>query len=124
METRTKLVAVEYNDNGSCKKALIVKNLTETDYKKLVDESLVSKEHGKQKASEINKRIANCEIKLTKHELCLAKSIYDNFVDRGLIEDDDEFQKSWYDFVFKGTGLTGNLPSEFLQIVEFIAKEN
>ena len=61
-----------------------------------------------------------------KNELLLAKSIYDNFVDRGLIENDDQFQKDWYDY-FLGDSKYINLskaPKEYKKILEKVVNEN
>ena len=46
-------------------------------------------------------QINSYENKLLNRDFLLAKSIYDNFVDRGLIEDDLDFQKAFYDFIFE-----------------------
>ena len=49
----------------------------------------------------------------------LAKSIYDNFVDRGLIENDDAFQQAWYDYYFNDKELEiEQYPVEFSKILE------
>jgi hypothetical protein len=48
----------------------------------------------------------------------LAKSIYDNFVDRGLIENDDDFQQAYYDFIFSDMELDfEQAPAEFKAIL-------
>ena len=115
METRTKLVAVEFVGN-KCSKAYIVKNLTETEYKKLVNES---NEFKLAKEEERQKHLKEIEIvfgKLAQHDYLLAKSIYDNFVDRGLIEDNDQFQKEWFDYIFKGEEIKHE-PQEFKDIL-------
>ena len=101
METRTKLVAVEFNPNGTCKKCLEIRNLTETEYKKLLNESLLSREHGLKKVEEQKQEISDIKVDVENNQVLLAKSIYDNFVDRGLIEEDSELQKSFYDYIFE-----------------------
>lgn len=54
-------------------------------------------------------------------ECVLAKTIYDNFVDRGLIENDDQFQQMWFDFYFNDKELDlKNAPKDFVKIFEKI----
>ena len=55
---------------------------------------------------------------LTTLQCVLAKSVYDNFVDRGLIENDDKFQQMWYDFYFNNGPInTENAPKEYKDIL-------
>ena len=102
METKSILVAVENNPNGTCKKVLLVQNLTQSDYAKLVNESNISREHGIERAKKIDNQFLHLNEKANEHDLLLAKSIFDNFVDRGLLEDDEKLQKDFYDFIFEG----------------------
>lgn len=120
METRTKLVAVEFVDN-KCTKAYIVKNLTETEYKKLVNESTEFALKEEERKQKIEKQIYDIFCKFAQHDYFLAKSIYDNLVDRGLIEDDDQFQKEWFDYIFKGEEIKHE-PQEFKDILGKVVK--
>lgn len=56
----------------------------------------------------------------------LAKSIYDNFVDRGLIENNDDFQKAWFDFFFNDGGKLDfyDTPNEYQKILERLVEED
>ena len=56
----------------------------------------------------------------------LAKSIYDSFVDRGLIENNDAFQKAWFDFFFNdGQKLDFyDTPYEYQKILERLVEED
>lgn len=105
-DLRTRFVAVEYNENGTCKKVLSCVNLTESEYKKLLNESLVSKQHGLARLEKQKQDYELLKKKLEEEQILQAKSIFDNFVDRGLIEDDEELQKDFYDFFFNDTPLT------------------
>lgn len=118
-DLRTRFVAVEYNENGSCKKVLSCVNLTESEYQKLLNESLVSKQHGLARLEKQKKDIEYICIDIAKQYLLLAKSIYDNFVDRGLLEEDEELQKQFYDFIFNG-GEFAPTNQEFLKILNKI----
>jgi len=99
-ELRTKFVCIELNDSGTCKKVLPCVNLTDSEYNKLLNESLASKQHGLAKAQKQKEEIEKLDTRINKHDMLLAKSIFDNFVDRGLIEEDDELQQSFYDYIF------------------------
>lgn len=115
-EIKTIFVSVELNNDKTCKRVFECRNLTESEYNKLLNEEAKSKEREK-KFEEIQQReMTNLLTKLSYHDLFLAKATYDNFVDRGLIEENNEFQQAWYDFVFNGTPLD-NKPEEFVQIL-------
>ena len=99
-ELRTKFVCVEYNENGTCKKILSCVNLSESEYNKLLNESLASRQHGLAKSQKQREEIELIKKRIGDQYFLQAKSIFDNFVDRGLIEDDEELQKSFYDYFF------------------------
>ena len=113
-----KLIAISTNGSNSI---ALVKSVNEQEYKKLINEQEKNLAKGENKAREHEEQ--HSKIKehlehLSKHDYILAKSVYDNFVDRGLIENDDQFQKMWYDFYFNG-GLinTENAPKEYKDIL-------
>jgi hypothetical protein len=118
-DLRTRFVAIELNDNGTCKKVLSCVNLTESEYQKLLNESLASKQHGLAKAQKQKKDIENICNDIANEYLLLAKSIYDNFVDRGLLEEDEELQKQFYDFIFNGGDFVPTNP-DFMKILNKI----
>ena len=99
-ELRTKFVAIEYNENGTCKKVLPCVNLTDNEYHKLLNESLASKQHGLARLEKQKKDIECIYKDISNEYLLIAKSIYDNFVDRGLLEEDEELQKQFFNFIF------------------------
>jgi len=114
---KTNLVAVEFNDNGTCKKVLLVKNLTEQEYAKLLNESSVSKEHGKKKSEKLQQDLNTLFAKSNHLGLYLAKSIYDNLVDRGEIEDDQDFETLWTNHILHNQPLDlEKAPENFNQI--------
>ena len=113
-----KLIAISTNGSNSI---ALVKSVNEQEYKKLINEQEKNLAKGEKKAREHEEQHKNIdkELKhLTTLQCVLAKSVYDNFVDRGLIENDDQFQKMWYDFYFNG-GLinTENAPKEYKDIL-------
>lgn len=115
-EIKTIFVSVELNNDKTCKRVFECRNLTENEYNKLLNEEAKSKEREKKIQERQEKEIIYLSTKLSVNDLFLAKATYDNFVDRGLIEENNEFQQAWYDFVFNGTPLD-NKPEEFVQIL-------
>lgn len=115
---KNKLVAISKEET----KVFIVKNVDEQEYNRLLN-----KEHendSKIEQEKNNLSIALCNMSkdvshCLKHDLILAKSVYDNFVDRGLIENDENFQQLWYDFYFNGGELNlSQAPQEYKTILE------
>lgn len=118
MKDKCKLVAISINQN----QVFLVKNVSDQEY-----EELLNRQHKSESESERrscfhdgkHKTIEDRLSKVEKKNLILAKSIYDNFVDRGLIENDDDFQQMWFDFFFNGCDLSlENAPQEYKQILE------
>ena len=113
-----KLVAISLEQN----QVFLVKNVSEKEYKELLNKQHESESENERRDivhigqhNELGNRLT----KLEKKNLILAKSIYDNFVDRGLLENDDAFQKDWFDYYFNGCDLSlDNAPQEYKQILE------
>ena len=114
-----KLIAISTNGSNSI---ALVKSVNEQEYKKLINEQEKNLAKGESKAREhkehhdsIDKDVKH----LTALQYVLAKSVYDNFVDRGLIENDDQFQKMWFDFYFNGGELDfDKAPKEYESILD------
>ena len=102
METRTKLVAVEFIGN-KCSKAFVVKNLTEVEYHKLLNESLEFQAKDNELKDGLIRDIAKLHNRTRNLALFIAVGVYDNLVDRGLIEEDKVFDQKWHDFIINGT---------------------
>lgn len=114
---KKKLVAISKDEA----KVFIVKNVNEQEYNRLLNkqnecESL--DEIAKARQLTILDEHKNAINKLYKRDVILAKSVYDNFVDRGLIENDDAFQQMWYDYYFNDKELDlANSPQEYKTIL-------
>lgn len=121
MENKQILVAVLYDKDKKCERVAKVCYITETQYNALLNEQekFVNKEQAKEKGyidytNNVTERLESLE----KRDLMLAKSIYDNFVDRGLIKDNDQFQKDFYDYVFNGKQIVvARTPTDFQAIL-------
>ena len=119
-------IAVVYDANGKCTHVAQVKVVNKQELNKLTNEQ--NKFDQEQKTNEqkyknnLDAEIERCKARLgwlESRALFLAKSIYDNFVDRGLIENDDAFQQAWYDYYFNDKELTiEKYPVEFSKILE------
>ena len=118
-----KLIAIATNGSNAVS---LVKSVDEQEYKKLINLQEKHLANGEKLALEHKKQHESFE-KAQKHytklELVLAKSVYDNFVDRGLIENDDSFQQAWFDFYFNGVELPckKDAPKEYQDILERLA---
>lgn len=113
-----KLIAISTNGSNSI---ALVKSVNEQEYKKLINEQEKNLAKGESKAREHEQQHNSIDKELehfTTLQCVLAKSVYDNFVDRGLIENDDQFQKMWFDFYFNDKELDlNNVPEEYEKIL-------
>lgn len=115
------LVATLYDQNENCERVAKVSYVSQNEYNKLVnDESkyLYNERTLKEKDNCLKKEMLERLTKLENKDFLLAKSIYDNFVDRGLINDNDKFQKDFFDFIFNNCSLDlKNTPNDFQVIL-------
>lgn len=111
MPAKDRYVAFKVGANGQCEECFDVRMVDKEEQNHLKNESEKAKAEKERKEKQHNKEHETIENGLkhfTMLELVMAKSVYDNFVDRGLIENDDTFQQAWFDFYFNG----GELPRE------------
>ena len=122
MDIKNKHVAVALDEDGKCEFVAKVKVINDREYNRLVNEKEQKKAQREKEELELkNNVLCNQEKirKLERRDLLLAKSIYDNFVDRGLIENDDAFQQAWYDYFINDAELKFELyPAEFSKILD------
>ena len=114
-----KLIAISTNGSNGVS---LVKSVNEQEYKTLINNQEKHLAKGEKLALEHEQKHKDLE-ESRKHfirlELIIAKSVYDNFVDRGLIEDDDDFQKEWFDFYFNDKELNfESCPKEYSKILD------
>lgn len=115
-------IAVVYDANGKCTHLSNVKMVNKQELNKLTNEK--NKKDSERELLEkgfLDELQGNTKTiqKLLTRDLILAKSVYDNFVDRGIIENDENFQQLWYDFYFNGCELNlSQAPQEYKTILE------
>lgn len=113
-----KTIAISTNGSNSI---ALVKSVNEQEYKKLINEQEKNLSKGEKKAREHEEQHEYVEKRLNHYasqQVVLAKSIYDTYVDRGLIEKDEEFEKMWFDFYFNEKELDLNkVPQEYNKIL-------
>jgi len=118
---KEKLVAIKYDELGKCEQVAIVKNVQDNQYKTLKNEENEHKEFELKKEQKLNDRLCVLEKDNHNNSFLIAKSIYDNFVDRGLLEDNAEFQQMFYDMIFnEGEFDITKMPSEFETILNYV----
>ena len=118
---KEKLVAIKYDDLGKCEQLAIVKNVQDNEFKTLKNEANEHKQAELKKEWEKEQEINHLQAKISNHDLLLAKSIYDNFVDRGLLEDNAEFQQMFFELVMNhGAFDNQKFPSEFETILNYV----
>jgi len=113
-----KLIAISTNGSNGVS---LVKSVNEQEYKKLINDQEKHLAKGEKLALEHKELHESVEKRLNHYaslQCVLAKTIYDNFVDRGLIENDESFQQMWYDFYFNDKELSfESAPSEYQMIL-------
>lgn len=118
-----KLVAISTNGSNAVS---LVKSVNEQEYKKLINDQAKHLAKGQEIALKHEEQHKSIDKKLehfANQQFILAKSIYDNFVDRGLIEDNNEFQEMWYNFYFNDKELDlDNAPQEYNTILEKVVR--
>lgn len=128
MEIKRNHVAVAYDDKGKCEFVAKVKVINDRELNRLINEQEQHKSRELEKENELNKKVASHEENiglLEKVLFCVqAKSVYDNFVDRGLLDNDDTFQQMWYDYYFNNGELDlENAPQEYHIILGKLVSE-
>ena len=128
MENDKKLVALILDDDQKCERVALVKNLGNKEYNNCLNEERAYKNRAKAEKQNTNERIENLlnyVNHLENNQIYLAKAIYDNFVDRGFINDNEEFQKDFFNHIYKGSKLNlDKVPAEFITILRKVEYNN
>lgn len=127
MENKHLVALVLDNDNKCCHVAQ-VQNIDDKEYNKRKNEERAYKDGLEEEKQNVNRsfmEVANHINHLEGNEVYLAKAIYDNFVDRGFLKEDEEFQKHFFDHIFKGVKLNEEkTPTEFFTILRKVEYHN
>lgn len=126
MENDKKLVAISYDNKGECNNVAKVFNVNENEYKKLISQQAKYNSEKAQEQKEINDKLIKHENKidfLMCKNVFLAKATYDRFVDRGYLNENKEFDKAFYDYIFNGVELDlENAPEDFKLIYKKVVE--
>ncbi|MBO7735864.1 MAG: hypothetical protein J6S67_25065, partial [Methanobrevibacter sp.] len=122
-----KHVALAYDKDGKCVLVSLVKLVNEREYNRLLNEQNEHTSELDRNDKFIKDKIAVCENDLRKlhsRDLFVSKATYDKFVDRGYLNEDKEFDKAFFDFVFNGCELDlEKAPLDFKTILEKVVEE-
>ena len=118
---KDKQVAVVYGENG-CELLAEIKVVSQQESHKLANEYEKNKSK-KLKEEQVHKEKTKHLEESVRHLLCrdllIAKAQYDKFVDRGLLDENKEFDKKFYDFIFENKPLQpSEYPEDFKKILE------
>ena len=127
MNKDVKHVALAYDKDGKCVLVSLVKLVNEREYNRLLNEQNEHTSELDRNDKFIKDKIAVCENDLRKlhsRDLFVSKATYDKFVDRGYLNEDKEFDKAFFDFVFNGCELDlEKAPLDFKTILEKVVEE-
>lgn len=117
------LIAVSKNED----RVSIVKNVERKEYNRLLnlqEKSENAKEERWLEQYGVNKDIDKKLTHLYGNELLLAKALYDRFVDRGYLDENKEFDKAFFDYVFEGKELVEeDYPEDFKKILAKVVEQ-
>lgn len=119
MEIKNKHVAISYDNSGNCEFIATVKVINDRELNRLKNEKEKLSSEKQQKELELKEKVdANQEkIKhLLKKDLLLAKAIYDKFVDRGYIDENKDFDKEFFEYIYNDQPFA-RYPEEFAIIL-------
>lgn len=122
MEAKDKLVAVYINEKGGCEQVLKVKTISSNEYAHLLNQASKIHETKSVEKKRLLDRLTKAEEDISKlkyKHLILAKSVFDNLVDKGKLETTDEFENMWFDYLFNdGKFDNAVAPNDFIKIIE------
>ena len=105
MELKNKHIAIAYDNKGKVIHVCKCKTVSERELNELLNQEQQQRDSIEKEKYVNNEKLkanANSIDKLFRRDLLIAKALYDKFVDRGLIEDDKEFDQKFYEYIFNG----------------------
>ena len=128
MEKNDLLVAVHVDEKGDCDGVSKVVTLTQSAFNELKQQASRYHDIKDKEKQELINRVDKIDKRLSKQEilnLLLAKSIYDNFVDRGLIENNEQFQNDYFNFFMNDVPFSvQNAPNDYVKILAKVGEFN
>lgn len=128
MEKNDLLVAVHVDEKGDCDGVSKVVTLTQSSFNELKQQASRHHDIKDKEKQELINRVDKIDKRLSKQEmlnLLLAKSIYDNFVDRGLIENNEQFQNDYFNFFMNDVPFSvQNAPNDYVKILAKVGEFN
>ena len=120
---KDKLVAVIVED-GKCHSLANVKAIDKQEYNKLLNECEEHKTLLIEKDNKHEKEHKYLCGKVKAHDILLAKAIYDNFVDKGFLNNDPRFNQDFYDYFFNGADIDlDKAPEEYKTILAKVVND-
>jgi len=120
-----KCVAIIYNEKGKCRYVGEVRNVDLAKLNALRNDINECEQNEFLEKKELVDRVELLEKEANKFlykEILLSKALYDNFVDRGFIDNDNEFQQMWYDYLLNDKELDLNkAPIEYEKILQKVS---
>ena len=103
MSEKMKTIAVRKNENGEVLEVLEIKTVLETRCKELQHQanSNCARYDAEKQVEKNNEKVAKDYIvkSLKKHNLFIAKALFNDFVDKGLMETNEQFEEMFANFV-------------------------
>lgn len=125
--TNFKNCIVRKNSKGEVVEVVELRTLTATQFKQLRDEAekntskYLSEEHKLKEALEQEERIRNSKDR--KHELLLAKMLFNDYVERGLLHTEECFEEMFMNWLTGKAPYDNSLePTDFRKIKESVGK--
>lgn len=124
MAKNSYLLAVEHKDDEVVQ-VIKVSSYEDREYKSLLNDLekhkskvFTEKQKEEEDKQSVLARLDNHDKEISSLQLLIAKNTYDNYVDRGFIDDNEDFQKSFYDYLMSGEEFDfENAPIEFKEIL-------
>lgn len=118
-------VAFINNEKGECVEVMKVKVVGSAEYQQMLKESKKYKELialGEETIMQNrNDEINGIKEKQISSNYIIAKNYFDNLVDRGLCETNDDFESMFFNFIDKGIALDFNsehIPPQYIKVLE------
>lgn len=127
MAEKMKTIAVRKDNCGNVLEVLEIKTILETRFKELHNQAIENSakcEQEKAFKEKVEKDARdNLFGKVSKHDLFVAKSLFNDLVDKGLMETNDDFENMFFNYIKGVSGYNVELePQDFKKIMEGVKR--